>query len=514
MTPASGSRPERVDLTRLRWQILATTSAAAFAANVIGALFAANTDQFWIALPADRRFYEVRAWLSALPFAVTVALYGAYVAPLFRRGAALETFRRKVLGLPAFFLLTTAIGWAMGLLEQNVFPLVLAPEVPFYDPLLSTLGALGIAFASSTVGYFLLEYFNRTRWIPLLFDNRLEAYRGGRRVSIRRKFMMYYLGVAVAPVLFLGWVLLWTGLESPVFRPGQVAYVLAFVCFVLVLGMRTTAIVTRMFQGPLLDAQRATDRIRQGDFGVTLAVRSNDELGVLSERINDMSGALAAHARQIARLNHEIEQTQREVVFTMGAIGESRSRETGNHVKRVAEYSRVLALAAGLDALEADLLKQASPMHDIGKVAIPDAILNKPGRLTADEFEVMQGHARLGYEMLRHSDRALLKAAAIVALEHHEKWDGSGYPRGLAGEAIHIYGRITAVADVFDALGSDRVYKKAWPDARVFELIRSESGRHFDPRLVELFFANLDEILRIRQAHRDPVSEDAVPVPA
>jgi len=187
----------------------------------------------------------------------------------------------------------------------------------------------------------------------------------------------------------------------------------------------------------------------------------------------------------------------------MGAIGESRSKETGNHVKRVAEYSKILALHYGLSQEQAEMLKQASPMHDIGKVAIPDAILNKPGRFDEDERKIMDTHASLGYEMLKSSKRPLLKLAATVAYEHHEKWDGSGYPQGLKGEEIDINGRITALADVFDALGSDRVYKKAWNDEKIFNLLKEERGKQFDPKLIDIFFANLPKFLKIRDTFRD-----------
>ncbi|MEA1917105.1 MAG: PAS domain S-box protein [Campylobacterota bacterium] len=198
-------------------------------------------------------------------------------------------------------------------------------------------------------------------------------------------------------------------------------------------------------------------------------------------------------------LNKEIVNTQREVISTMGAIGETRSKETGLHVKRVAEYSKFLAIKAGLSEEEAENLKMASPMHDIGKVGIPDSILNKPGKLTDEEFEIMKTHATLGYEMLKNSSQPLLKTSAIVANEHHEKYNGRGYPRGLAGEDIHIYGRITAIADVFDALGHDRVYKKAWELDDILELFKKERGHHFDPRLIDIFFDNLDEILSIKK---------------
>lgn len=216
-----------------------------------------------------------------------------------------------------------------------------------------------------------------------------------------------------------------------------------------------------------------------------------------------LASTYAAETLETSLLVEEIEQTQKEVVFTMGAIGESRSKETGNHVKRVAEYSYLLAKLYGLDEEEATRLKEASPMHDIGKVAIPDAILNKPARFNDSERLVMNTHAKLGYDMLKSSNRALLKAAATVAYEHHEKFDGTGYPRKLVADEIHIYGRITALADVFDALGSDRVYKKAWEDEKIFELFKEEKGKHFDPKLVDLFFENLDKFLEIREKFAD-----------
>jgi len=220
----------------------------------------------------------------------------------------------------------------------------------------------------------------------------------------------------------------------------------------------------------------------------------------LSEQSHILEQKVQEKTKELQELNKELEDTQREVVFTMGAIGERRSKETGNHVKRVALYSELLAKKYGLSPKEVQLLKEASPMHDIGKVAIPDSILNKPARFTPEEFEVMKEHAKLGYEMLNHSHRPLLQTATIVAHEHHEKWDGTGYPQKLKGEEIHIYGRITALADVFDALGSSRVYKPAWDDEKIFELFKEERGKHFEPKLVDIFFENIDEFLKIRDS--------------
>lgn len=205
----------------------------------------------------------------------------------------------------------------------------------------------------------------------------------------------------------------------------------------------------------------------------------------------------------VIELHKEIEETQREIIYKMGEIAESRSNETGNHVKRVAEYSKLLALLYGLDEKESDTLFTASPMHDIGKVGVPDSILNKAGKLDENEYKMMKKHCVIGYNILKNSKREILKAAAIVAMQHHEKWDGSGYPKGLKEEEIHIYGRITAVADVFDALGSHRCYKKAWEDEKIFELFRNEKGKHFDPKLVDLFFDNIDKFIEIKNKYKD-----------
>ncbi|NCO00788.1 MAG: HD domain-containing protein [Epsilonproteobacteria bacterium] len=240
--------------------------------------------------------------------------------------------------------------------------------------------------------------------------------------------------------------------------------------------------------------------------GAFQVINSTSETGVFDRRDMErlmLSSTYAAETIVSAKLTQEIEETQKEVVFTMGAIGESRSKETGNHVKRVAEYSKILALACGLPMEQAELLKAASPMHDIGKIAIPDAVLNKPGRFDEEERVIMDSHAELGFGMIKNSKRPLLKAAAIVAYQHHEKWDGSGYPRGLKEEEIHIFGRITALADVFDALGSDRCYKKAWEDEKIFTLFKEESGKHFDPKLVDLFFNHLDKFLDVRDKFKD-----------
>lgn len=208
----------------------------------------------------------------------------------------------------------------------------------------------------------------------------------------------------------------------------------------------------------------------------------------------------AAAALENVRLIQEIEDAQREQLFTLGEIVETRSRETGHHVKRVAEYSKLLAQRSGLTAVDSEILWLASPLHDVGKVGIPDAVLNKPGKLTPEEFDVIKTHSQIGYDMLKVSKGRVLQAAAVIAHQHHEKFDGTGYPQGLSGKDIHIFGRITGIADVFDALGVERIYKKAWELDRILEYFKEQRGKHFDPELLDVFFTHLQEIIEIRNA--------------
>ncbi len=202
-------------------------------------------------------------------------------------------------------------------------------------------------------------------------------------------------------------------------------------------------------------------------------------------------------------LNQEITDTQKEIITTLGEVVENRSKETANHALRVAEMSKLLALRAGLSKEDAEVLRMVVPMHDVGKIGIPDAILLKPGRLTFDEFEVIKTHTQIGYNILKNSGRQLMKTAALIALQHHERCDGKGYPNGLKGDEIHIFGRIVEIIDVFDALSHDRIYKEAWELERILALFREERGKHFDPCLMDLFMDNLDEFVAINRQYPD-----------
>lgn len=202
-------------------------------------------------------------------------------------------------------------------------------------------------------------------------------------------------------------------------------------------------------------------------------------------------------------LLNEVRDTQKEIAYRLGEVVETRSKESGSHVKRVAELSLFLAQKYGLSDELSHKIKLASPLHDIGKIAIPDAILNKPGKLDSEEWQVMMSHASVGAEILRGSNLEILNIAANIAAFHHEKWDGSGYPNKLSGESIPIEARITAIADVFDALSSRRCYKEPWPAKQVYDLFVEESGKQFDPNLTKLFLEHFDELQGIRNSFPD-----------
>jgi len=221
---------------------------------------------------------------------------------------------------------------------------------------------------------------------------------------------------------------------------------------------------------------------------VQARVRTHIELKLHRDNLEDL----------IRHRTRELEDTRLEIIYRLARAAEFRDNETGQHVRRLSHYCGLLAQAVGLPKAHCELIFHASSMHDVGKIGIPDNILQKPGKLDPNELQIMENHARIGADLLGGHDSELLQLASTIALTHHERWDGSGYPQGLRAEEIPVEGRITALCDVFDALTNDRPYKRAWPDQEAVDEIQRQRGKHFDPQITDLFVDNLTKILLVR----------------
>jgi putative two-component system response regulator len=254
----------------------------------------------------------------------------------------------------------------------------------------------------------------------------------------------------------------------------------------------------------------ATDFLNKPIDTVELVARLNNLL-TLRHHHRETRSYAARLAEEVAQATREIVERERETILVLARAAEFRDNETGAHLQRMSSYSRLIGQRLGLGETEAERLFLAAPMHDVGKIGIPDNILLKPGPLTEEEWTVMASHPVIGWNILHNGTSEILRVAAEIAVSHHEKWDGSGYPFRLNGAAIPLVGRITAIADVFDALTSRRPYKPAWPFDRTIEHMRAERGRHFDPDCLDAFFDSIDAVIEV--ARRSGLDHDESPVP-
>lgn len=230
---------------------------------------------------------------------------------------------------------------------------------------------------------------------------------------------------------------------------------------------------------------------------VKVRIKTHVQLKLAQRAVENQNHILEEKVQQRTA---ELRETQLDIIRKLCRAAEFRDNETGLHVIRMSHYSRIIGVAYGMDDKDCTILLNASPMHDVGKIGIPDNVLLKPGKLTEDEFRIIQTHPEIGAEIIGNNNKGspLLQMAFQIAYTHHEKWNGRGYPRGLQGTDIPLVGRISAIADVFDALTSKRPYKEAWPTEKAIDLIRQESGKHFDPDLVQAFMESLDAVLVVK----------------
>lgn len=281
-------------------------------------------------------------------------------------------------------------------------------------------------------------------------------------------------------------------LWQPVVLAGYLALMLAFF-----------ALATYLFTRRLKRVSAAIREISAGNFSVRVPEGTQDEIGALIRCVNELSENIEGLINDKTRLAKEVSDGQKQVLGTLASIVENKSGQTGAHVARVSQCVRLLASHMGYEGRELEYITTASMLHDVGKLFVPPDILEKPGRLTPEEFEVIKRHTTDGLMLLQHAQGPIMEYARRIAAEHHEKWDGTGYMLGLAGEQIHLEARITAVADVFDALISKRPYKKPLPPETVYEMIVADSGKHFDPAVVKVFAGHFSELCEIIDANPD-----------
>ena len=336
------------------------------------------------------------------------------------------------------------------------------------------------------------EYLEKTLIKNILKNNELKNYSFSMDILGERRLVAYdcienseWFIVSTIPYTYLQ-------VESK-----NLMWNIVFICLVcFIFAIPLSFIISFSISKPLSKLKNIMNEVKLGKLDVELVDNNSDEIAEISTGFNDMISSI----RSLVKDNID---TQKEIIYKLGAVTEARSQETGNHIRRVAHYSRLIALKYGATEEEADILKIASTLHDVGKISIPDSILLKPGKLTEEEFEIMKTHAVVGNEILCNSNKPILQIASEIALEHHERYDGTGYPRGISGDQIGIYSRIVSLTDVFDALATDRVYKKKWEFSKIVEYIKEQRGKQFDPKIVDIFLDNLDEIKRIQDKLKD-----------
>jgi hypothetical protein len=365
-----------------------------------------------------------------------------------------------------------------------------------------------ITFGFFTACDMALERQKLTKGNPDMIDSNVESAKITFPITAKLTAVAVFSLIFMTSIMFLVFLkdLYWfIDLDQDNYEQGSVTflYELLFVGTVILAEMINLIISfcrnLKQFFNIQCDSMVA---VSKGNLNQHVLINSQDEFAVMGRHTNWM-------IEMLKKRNRELEKTRREIVERLGRAAEYRDNETGMHVIRMSNYSEALARAASLPEEQCDLILQASPMHDVGKIGIRDNVLLKPGKLEGDEWTNMKTHVDIGVSILSGGDSKIIQLAQEIAATHHEKYDGTGYPKGLKGEEISISGRIVPICDVFDALTSVRPYKKAWTVEDAIDLLKQEKGKHFDPDLVDKFVSILPEILEIRERYSENSMETA-----
>lgn len=452
---------------------------------------------------------SLEPWQVAVPVALALALQYALRGPLHRYLVAaqpLDTRVTRAFWLELALFITTAVGLTLYNTLMYDFPLVSGLKV--------MVGVAGLGFFAAID----LSLDAEMRVADAVEAGHGHITPGDNPFSMTRRVTLFAtVSILVLVVVFmllvikdLDWIVK-VGDTIPL-KDAQASILKEFVFVLAVILPHTLNIIrsyARNLRRTLGNQTAAMGRVTLGEYGVRVPVASNDELGFIAAHTNTMVTRIEEHAAELAR-------TRDVTILSLATLAETRDNETGAHILRTQRYVRVLAehlsthedFSAELTPENITLMFKSAPLHDVGKVGIPDAILLKPGKLTDDEFVIMKTHAQLGADALAVAENELgsnsfLRYAREIALSHHEKWDGSGYPQGLTGTKIPISGRLMAVADVYDALISKRVYKPAFPHEKAMAIIREGAGSHFDGDVVDALDACEEQFLAIARQYGD-----------
>lgn len=468
--------------------------------------------------PEKLYFYLVQF----IPFFLPLILLLIYLTPILyysRKDAKIiekKKLGRKILNTPIIASLAGITGWILGFINAEIIYLMAFKFTNIFVFIkhffINYLIIITVSILCFIISYYLLELFNRKIYISRFFPNRkLSLYKGILNITILQKFYIYFFAINIYPLLFTFIVLIRMNITKQYYNID----ILLYVCSIfIIVGSILTWLVSKYFQNPLIEIKDATKKIKEGNYNIKVSIKSSDEIGYLGESINSMALELKESERKLKIVRYA-------TIFGLAKLAENRDNCTGKHLERIREYSVIIASKLSNNPIYRKYitnyyiqdLSESSILHDIGKVGIPDSILLKPDKLNKTEFEIVKNHTIIGGDALKSIEneikfRSFLTLAIQIAYFHHEKWNGEGYPKGLKGELIPLSARIVAIADIYDALTSERPYKKAWTHKEAKEYIISNNSILFDPLIVKAFRETEKEFLQVNKHFSDSLKKE------
>ena len=455
--------------------------------------------------------------VQILPFFLPLILLLIYLLPIIyysRKEAnkkAKNKLGEKILNTPIVASLAGISGWILGFINAEIIYLISFKYMNFFVFLkhffTNFVIIITVSILCFIISYYLLEFINRKFFIPKFFSkSRLSIYSGIFNITIMQKFYIYFFAISIYPLLFIFVVLFRMNITK---QFSNIETLLNTFFVFIIIGVILTYLVSKTFQKPLNEINNATKKITDGFYNIKVSIKSVDEIGHLGESINSMTIKLKESNRKLRIIRYA-------TIFGLAKLAENRDNSTGKHLERIRDYSVIIARKLSqytkfqkyITDYYINDIYESSVLHDIGKVGIPDSILLKPDKLTHNEYEILKEHTIIGGDALKTIEkeikfRSFLTLAIQIAYFHHERWDGEGYPRGLKEESIPLSARIVTIADIYDALTTERPYKNVWTHIEAKDFIINNSGKIFDPIIVKAFLEAEEEFHKISKYYID-----------